>query len=126
MPYAPKWKTTLTGNYHRHLTAGIQGFAQSDFVFSSNYPYGSAPGVTMAGARYLLGGRVGIRSDNGRWSIAAFCKNCLNKLYAVQAGLDGFNTLDGGAATPATGPAQVQYLTIDSYRLVGVTLDVHF
>lgn len=126
MPYAPKWKTTLTGNYHRHLIAGIQGFAQSDFVLSSNYPYGSAPGVTMAGARYLLGGRVGIRSDNGRWSIAVFCKNCLNKFYAVQAGLDGFNTLDGGAGTPATGPAQVQYLTIDSYRLVGVTLDVHF
>lgn len=126
MPYAPVWKGTLTGDYHRHVADGIQAFLQSDFVFSGRYPYGSSPGDPYSGARYLLGARLGIRSDDGRWGIAVFCKNCFDKRYPVQAGPDGFAAIDGGAGTAATGPAQVQYLTIDSYRLVGASLDVKF
>lgn len=124
MPYAPVWKATLTGDYHRHIVDRMQGFIQSDFVFSGSYPYNSTPPGPMSAVQYLLGARLGVRSEDGRWSVAVFCRNCLDKFYPVQAGPDGFATIDGGAA-PA-GPAQGQYLTVDSYRLVGVSLDVHF
>lgn len=124
MPYAPVWKATLTGDYHRRITDEIQGFLQSDFVFSSTYPYNPAPPGPMSGARYLLGARLGVRGSNDRWSVSVFCRNCLDRRYAVQAGPDGFAALDGGAATATSPAAQQQFLTIDSYRLVGISLNV--
>ncbi len=116
LPYAPTWKATLGGEYRHAFTDQIQGYLQSDFTYSAKYPYSSTPataGGSSSGPRYLLGAR-GVRIDNGKYGIAVFCRNCLGEFYPVTAG----PYLFGGATA--------QYLTIDSYRVVGVTLDAKF
>jgi iron complex outermembrane receptor protein len=52
-----------------------------------------------------------LRIDNGKYGIAVFCRNCLGEFYPVTVGPFLF------------GGANAQYLSIDSYRVVGVTLD---
>ncbi|HEX4197104.1 MAG TPA: TonB-dependent receptor [Caulobacteraceae bacterium] len=127
MPYAPVWKAALAGEYHHNLTNGVQGFLQSDFTFTSSYPYGSAPPPTsdISGPRYLLGFRLGARSDNARYSVAVFCRNCLDERYPEFAGPYLLNASVGGAPAGQR-PAQAQILSLDSYRVVGVTLDGRF
>ncbi len=117
LPYAPTWKATFGGEYRHNFTDQIQGYLQSDFTYSSKYPYSSTPateGGSSSGPRYLLGARAGVRVDNGKYGLAVFCRNCLDKRYPVTEG----PYLFGGATA--------QYLSIDSYRVVGVTLDVKY
>ncbi|MGI9169737.1 MAG: TonB-dependent receptor [Caulobacteraceae bacterium] len=132
LPFAPRWKANIAGDFHHSLVDRVDGFAQSDLAYSGPYPYGSAPGFPGSPARYLLGGRVGIRSPDGRWSLAVFCRNCLDKRYPIDNLPDGFAFQDGGLvpATPG-GPTPVgfptyQFLSIDSYRVIGATLDARF
>ncbi|QGN55676.1 TonB-dependent receptor [Novosphingobium sp. Gsoil 351] len=132
LPYAPKWKATLASEYHRELGNRIEGFAQADFAYSDKYNYGSSPGNPTSPSRYLLGLRGGLRFGDGKFSFAGFCRNCLDKRYPVVTTFDGFASSDG-ARLPAVagGPAPVgssfvQFLSIDSYRVWGVTLDASF
>ena len=61
-----------------------------------------------------------------------FCRNCLDKRYPINIGPDGFAGSDGAGvrADPAVpvgpGVSTYQFLTIDSYRVVGVTLDYKY
>ena len=121
LPFAPRFKMTLSGEYHHKLTDQFTGFIQSDLAYSSAYYYGSAPGFPASPDRYLLGARGGVRMDGGKWSIAVFCRNCLDKRYPISAAPDGFAGFDGGAFGGQT--STYQFLTIDSYRVVGATLD---
>jgi iron complex outermembrane receptor protein len=127
LPFAPVWKATLAGEYHRNLTNGVQGFLQSDFTFTSSYPYGSPPppNSDISGARYLLGFRLGARFDNAKYSVAVFCRNCLDERYPEFATPYTLNGSVGGAPAGQP-PAQSQVLSLDSYRVVGVTLDARF
>ncbi len=132
LPFAPRWKGNLAAEYHRPLFDRVDGFVQSDLAYSASYPYGSAPGTPGSPSRYLLGARAGIRLNDGRWSVAVFCRNCLDKRYPIDNVPDGFAFQDG-AFTPAapggptpTGAPTYQFLSIDSYRVVGVTLDARY
>lgn len=132
LPFAPKWKATVAGEYHHALFRKIEGYAQFDFSFSDKYNYGSSPGNPRSPERYLLGLRGGLRTTDGRFGVAAFCRNCLDKRYPILSAFDGFAAYDGStqpavAGGPApTGSSFVQYLTVDSYRIYGLTLDVRF
>ncbi|WP_197412021.1 TonB-dependent receptor [Sphingopyxis sp. HIX] len=132
LPFAPRWKATFAGEYKRAITKNIEGFAQFDLDYSDKYNYGSSPGNPTSPSRYLLGLRGGLRFSEGRFGVAAFCRNCLDKRYPITTTFDGFAGFNG-AFTPATpgGPAPVggsfvQFLTIDSYRVWGLTLDASF
>jgi iron complex outermembrane recepter protein len=124
LPFAPRFKATLSGDYHRLIAGPVVGFLQSDLAYSGSYPYASAPGFPGSPPRYLLGARAGVRQQDGRWSLAVFCRNCLDKRYPISAAPDGFATEDGGIV--GTQISTYQFLTIDSYRVVGVTLDGRF
>ena len=132
LPFAPRWKGNLAGEYHRPLFERVDGFVQSDLAYTGPFPYGSAPGFPGSPARFLLGARAGIRLHDGRWSLAVFCRNCLDKRYPIDNLPDGFGFIDGGTvpAVPG-GPTPVgfptyQFLSIDSYRVIGATLDARF
>jgi iron complex outermembrane receptor protein len=130
LPAAPAWKGNIGADYHHNLFGTIDGFAQGDLAYSGWYPYTSTPGVQGSPPRYQLDLRAGVRAqDEGNWSLAVFCRNCLDKRYPITLAPDGFASMDG-AFTPvppalAVGPqaAQYQFLTIDSYRVLGLTLD---
>ena len=132
LPFAPRWKANFAWEYHRPLFDRIDGFLQSDLSYSDVYPYGSAPGSPGSPPRYLLGARAGVRFQNGRWSVAVFCRNCLDKRYPIDDIPDGFAFQDGGTVpakpggpTP-TGFPSYQFLSINSYRVIGVSLDAQF
>ena len=132
LPFAPRWKATFAGEYKRKISNGIEGFAQFDLDYSDKYNYGSSPGNPTSPSRYLLGLRSGLRFSEGRFGVAAFCRNCLDKRYPITTTFDGFAGFNG-ARTPAVaggaapvGGAFVQFLTIDSYRVWGLTLDASF
>jgi iron complex outermembrane receptor protein len=132
LPFAPRWKATFAGEYKREISKNIEGFAQFDLDYSDKYNYGSSPGNPTSPSRYLLGLRSGLRFDEGRFGIAAFCRNCFDKRYPITTTFDGFAGFNG-AYTPAVpgGPAPVggafvQFLTNDSYRVWGLTLDANF
>lgn len=132
LPYAPKWKATFAGEYKQGISNNLEGFVQGDFAYSGKYNYGSAAGAPRSPSRYLLGARAGLRFNEGRFGLAAFCRNCLDKRYPIVTTFDGFAGFNG-ARVPAVpgGPAPVgnsfvQFLTIDSYRIWGVTLDASF
>ena len=132
LPFAPKWKATFAGEYKRAISPNVEGFMQADFDYSDKYNYGSSPGNPRSPSRYLLGARGGLRFSQGRFGLAAFCRNCLDKRYPIVTTFDGFAGFNG-ARTPAVpggpapvGDAFVQFLTIDSYRVWGVTLDASF
>ncbi len=124
LPFAPRFKATLSGDYHHPIGGHLVGFLQSDLAYSGPYPYASAPGFPGSPPRYLLGARGGVRNDSGRWSVALFCRNCLDKRYPISAAPDGYAAYDGGVV--GTRYSTYQFLTIDSYRVVGVTLDGRF
>jgi iron complex outermembrane receptor protein len=123
LPFAPRFKATVSGEYH-HPIGPVVGFLQSDLAYSGPYPYASAPGYPGSPARYLLGARGGIRLADGKWSVAVFCRNCLDKRYPISSAPDGYAAYDGGIVGAQF--STYQFLTIDSYRVVGVTLDGRF
>lgn len=125
LPYAPKFKATLSGEYHRPIAGQIEGFAQSDLAYSGSYTYGSAPGIPKSGPRTIVGARAGVRSDDGKWGVSVFCRNCFNKNYPIVAGFDGFATSDGGVAAGQP-TSTTQFLSLDFYRLIGLSLDARF
>ncbi|HEY1709546.1 MAG TPA: TonB-dependent receptor [Rhizomicrobium sp.] len=124
LPFAPRWKATIAGEYHQNLSTDLDGFVQSDLAYSGTYPYGSAPGFPGSPPRYLLGVRMGIRANDSGWAAAVFCRNCFDKRYPISAAPDGFASLDGGVV--GSQASTYQFLTIDSYRIVGVTLDFKY
>jgi hypothetical protein len=113
----------LTGEYHHSFSDRVVGFAQADFSYSSDFPYVSAPGNLTSPARYLLGAKLGVRIDHDRWGLGLFCRNCLDERYPVYAAYDGF-----APYLPPNGPplAQSYFLTVDSYRVAGLSLDTRF
>jgi iron complex outermembrane receptor protein len=131
LPFAPAWKATFAADYHHNLFNSIEGFIQGDLAYSGVYPYSSTPGLRSSPPRYQIGARAGIRPEESQWDLAVFCRNCLDKRYPIRLSPDGFAANDG-AAVPAgvtpVGPGVPahQFLTIDSYRVVGVTLDFKY
>lgn len=132
LPFAPAWKASVAGDYHRNLWNGVDGFVQGDLAYSGWYPYTSTPGIPGSPPRYLLGLRAGVRADDSKWDLAVFCRNCLDKRYPINIGPDGFAGSDGAfvpvppAVAVGPGTPTYQFLTIDSYRVVGVTLDYKY
>lgn len=131
LPYAPRWKATLAGEYHQGVGGGLEAFGQFDVAYSGTYFYGSTPGTPESPARYLVGLRGGLRTEDGGWGLSFFCRNCLDERYPIANVFDGFAAIDGGLLPAPGNPAPVgfptyQFLTIDSYRVVGITLDARF
>jgi iron complex outermembrane receptor protein len=124
LPYAPKWKGTVSGEYSVDLSDRMSGFAQLDFVYASSYPYLSDPlNEYESPEKKQVGARLGIRSSDDKWGAALFCRNCFDQRYPVTLARDGLAGADGGRVVGLPDPTY-QYFNLDSYRVVGVTLDV--
>lgn len=123
--FAPRWKTTLSGEYVTPLSGEIDGFLSADATykgktrlaidgFSSDYIYPD---------RLIIGGRVGARVDKG-WSAALFVRNLTNKPLPTQLGNAPvpIDTTFGG--TPGTGIWQ--WHSTQSKRLIGLQAEFQF
>lgn len=114
----PKWRWLVNGQYETEITSGFNGFIQSDLTYESRkFASGTPlPSILDIRPQWRLNGRIGLRTTDGRWGLAMYGRNLLNKDYS-QLGLDvlgGFNG-GGGRSYWLTPAKRVEY---------GVTVDV--
>jgi iron complex outermembrane receptor protein len=116
----PKWRFLVNGEYTRPV-GQLEGFVQSDLTYQSSVAFNPSPNpVTTSGPQWLLGGRVGVRSFDGRWGVSVFGRNLLDKTYPYIVA-DPLGAFNGGA-----GKSYWTVPSMDWHRSFGLTLDARF
>ena len=117
---SPLWKATLSGEYVTPLF-GQQGFVQADVVHSSRVNDSAAydPDTSIAGST-IFGGRLGMRTNDGKYGLSVFARNLFDTYRAVArfAAPTAAQEGDNKAYAQMSGP--------ESRRLIGVSLDARF
>lgn len=116
---APKFSYNLLADYQKLVGAGLRASAQVNFSGQSdvNYSANGDPG-TIQKAFGLLGANIGIGPDDNSWRAGIFAINLLDQFWAAQKNPSPTTTLNPGG--------YLQYLSPDSVRTVGATLDFRF
>ena len=113
---APLWKYTFSVEYTQKITARLEGFVAGDAVFQSKTRYGNSSDPNLFYPdNWVLGLQGGVRSADGRWTIAAFARNLTDEHVPVlrQAGFP-------------YGANYGQFLSTNSFRVVGIRLEAGF
>lgn len=118
LAYAPKYKFTLSGEYEAPVTSHFNGFLAVDTVWKSRVRYeANSRTETTFRPHWLVGGRIGVRTEDERYSLSVFGRNLFNvhepSLMQSDFPFDGANNI--GAIY---GP--------QSYRQVGLSFDAKF
>lgn len=118
LAYAPRYKFTLSGEYEERIGNGLKAFLAADTVWKSRIRYeaNSVEDSTFR-AHWMVGGRVGVRTNDDRYSAAIFVRNLFNvhEPLIMQSGFPYNGALNVGAMY---GPM--------SFRNVGLSLDAKF
>jgi iron complex outermembrane receptor protein len=79
LAYAPKYKFTLSGEYEVPVTNRFNGFVAVDTVWKSRVRYeANSNSETTFRPHWLVGGRIGVRTDDDRYSLSIFGRNLFN------------------------------------------------
>ncbi|MFT3727897.1 MAG: TonB-dependent receptor [Terricaulis sp.] len=114
---APKWRVVLNGEYTHDLSTGAIGFIQGDLTYQSAVFTGATPDpVSHLPESWLLGGRIGVRSQDGHFGISLFGRNLLDQ-DDPRISRDVLSGFDGG------GPNALWVSPVRG-RTFGVSLDV--
>ena len=118
LAYAPEYKFTVSGEYARDLGENLKGFLAADAVWKSRLRYeANTVADTTFAPHWTVGGRIGLRTADERFTIAVFARN----LFDVhEPSLYQSDFPFGGAANIGAiyGP--------QSFRSVGLSLDGKF
>lgn len=116
----PQWKATSFAELHVPV-GGVELFVQADAVYSDRVTYSAVYDPANSFDSYwLLGARVGIRGAGDRWSVAIFGRNLTDERVPAAV----FETPI--AASLLASGSHAQYLTKDSFRRIGASLDFRF
>ena len=118
---SPKWKATFSGEYVAATFSHYQGFVQGDVVYTSRINFDAAyDPIDSNAAATIVGGRVGVRNDDGRYGVSLFVRNLFDTYRAATrfAAPTAAQQLDPAAYAQISGP--------ESRRVVGVSLDARF
>ena len=118
LAYAPKYKFTLSGEYQHPVSGTINGFIAADTVWKSRIRYeANSRFEATFRPHWLVGGRIGIRTEDDRFTLAVFGRNLFNvhepSLYQTDFPYNGSQNV--GAIY---GP--------QSFRQVGLSIDAKF
>ncbi|HEX7885100.1 MAG TPA: TonB-dependent receptor [Phenylobacterium sp.] len=87
--FAPLWSASLAGTYEREVGDGLKFKANLSGKYTSSYNTGSdLHPVKLQKEMVLVNGRVGLGSDDERWTIEVWSNNLFDKDY-VQVGFNG-------------------------------------
>jgi iron complex outermembrane receptor protein len=101
LPQAPRWIGDASGRYDIPLSwgSGSLVYASMDLSYRSETDFFLYRAVEFTGAPLAeLGARVGIQWNDGKYELAAFCRNCTNEIRNIY-GLD-FDNLTGAINDP--------------------------
>jgi iron complex outermembrane receptor protein len=83
LPFAPRWKTHLEGDYQRPLTDALDLDLESEYNWQSNTQYQlSETPQTIQPAYGILNGSIGILGRRQGWSARLLVKNIANQHYS--------------------------------------------
>lgn len=100
-PQAPKWTSNLTARYSIPLAGNSELYLYTDWAYRSRINFFLYESNIFHGRPLLEGGlRLGYSWDAGKYEVAAYGRNILNRLEAV-GGID-FNNLTGFINEPRT------------------------
>jgi len=118
LAYSPRYKFTLSGEYEQDFGDRFAGFLAVDTVWKSRVRYEeNAYSDTTFRPHWVVGGRLGLRTQDERYSVAIFVRNLfdVHEPSLMQSSFPYGNDANVGAIY---GP--------QSYRNVGVSLDAKF
>lgn len=118
LAYAPEYKFTFSGEYEQQVASGFKAFLAGDTVWKSRVRYeaNSRPETTFR-PHWLVGGRVGVRTEDDRYQLAVFARNLFN-VHEPQLLQSDF---------PYGGSANVGAIYgTQSFRQIGLSLDAKF
>jgi iron complex outermembrane receptor protein len=79
---APDWAWTVNLEYERPITDRLAGFFNANWAYRSSHHV--AYDVSDKQSSYdLVGLQAGVRTQDGRWDVRAWCDNCFDKDYAT-------------------------------------------
>ena len=79
LAYSPRYKFTLSGEYEQPLTSGLNGFLAADTIWKSRIRYQNTSRTEETfRPHWTVGGRVGVRSEDERYSAGLFVRNLFN------------------------------------------------
>lgn len=114
---SPKWKATVSADLTLPMKGGMVAFFQPDLVFTSPLRFSQAfdPNRTT-GSHVIVGGRIGVRDESGKLSLAIYARNLFD---------DRVPTFRGPVATaPLTGDPLAYFQTFgpESFRTIGASI----
>lgn len=117
----PKWRALLNGEYAQDVSADWTGFIQADMVWQSSIDYSPTPNpVTRSGPQFVMGGRIGARTTDGRYGVSVFVRNLFDKAYPFFSP-DATSRFNGGG-----GSSYYARPSFDWNRSFGISLDAKF
>jgi iron complex outermembrane receptor protein len=117
---SPDYQYKAALNYVRPDTlGGWTAYADANWYWQSSVQYqASGDPKSLQPAFGMLGGSVGLGSPDDKWRLSLYATNLLDKHWAANI---------SPAPTAALNPGgEIQYLSPDSFRHVGVRLDAKF
>lgn len=119
LDHAPEWSGSVGATYETAVSSGLNGFIHADVGFKSSY-YTTNNLSQQQDGYGLVNARLGLRGDDDRWEISAWCRNCFNTKYRT---IDFGIPLDG-AAFNFDGASVLSY--IGESRFYGLTLQYKY
>jgi iron complex outermembrane recepter protein len=81
-PFTPAWQLNAGVSYTGTLSGGLKGFVGADVAYRSSTNGGLGDDPRLAIDAYtLLNLKVGVKTEDGRWSISVYGKNVTNSYY---------------------------------------------
>lgn len=115
---APRWKLTFAADYRHPVTNKLEAFVAVDGSYRDDVRTLAAPDPNIViGGYALVNGRIGLESRDNRYRLALFAKNLFNKRRPAAIYPDPILPVAGNYA---------QSFTMDSFRVIGVSIDARF
>jgi iron complex outermembrane receptor protein len=113
LAFSPRYKFTFSGEYTQPLTDRVSAFFAGDAVWKSRVSYEQTSNPeTQFKQHWLVGGRIGVRSSDERYSVGVFARNLFNQHEP------SLFLASGQSVLALYGP--------QSFRQVGLQLDAKF
>ncbi|MBT0667182.1 TonB-dependent receptor [Novosphingobium profundi] len=125
LAYAPRYKFTLSGQYDMELNDNFGAFIALDTQWKSRVRYeANSVSDTTFRPHWMVGGRVGVKTSDDRYTIAVFVRNAFNvhEPSLMQSDFPYTSTTFAGVSEANIGAIYGP----QSFRNVGLSLDAKF
>ena len=114
---APRWSATLNSEYDWSFTSRLGGYVNASVSYRGESNSLGQPDPNVEIASYaIVNGRIGVRTADGRYGLAVFARNLFDNRFPAIIYSD---PISGGLNYD-------QAFSRDAFRVVGVSLDVHY